>query len=656
MKLNFELIIFVLSHYFVLTIVLFSAYILGHRFLDSLDLEQGTQKIFFYVSTGLGAITYALFFLMLLKWFYLGSVVALTVLLLSVSLLGGRGKTIFQDVAGTFRSAWSVFKQHWFWQVPVFLFFGYVLLLPLYPPFHHDELTYHLPYAKYYVENHGLVVNPYLRYAVHAHNFQILYSLAILLYDDILTHLIHASGALLTVVGIYCLGRDSADSRTGVLAAIIFSTSSLVMFLVSSAFIDLGLMVYVFLGFFSIYRWSKSGDDKWIYLAGFACGLAIGTKYSGLIYILLFGFWVLFEQKKILPLIKFLVPLIIFGSPWYIRNYVITGDPFFPGGGSLFGYSWYWSAKDTAGQLYDMLDAHGTPRTLNSFLLLPYNLVTRPEFFKGGSLSYFMLPAFLSPLFFKGFSKFYRILTIFVFVNIILWFASTQIIRYLIPTIPLLALLSARTLMSFFCGLRRILKPLHGRTDVIRRIFNTRPQLAIASKTVLLLALVMTIHSGKSERYLSPYPRNMLNQTYPTGRIRNDPIPVSMEDRESFQARRIYGYSFAKTINEQAFRDVYHIGFARLKYLFEGEAYGDYFGPAAYRQVLTRFDNKPELFEYLRSLKIDFLLLEKPKLIKLLSKEQLDNFLEDIRAGVNPHFELFSETDDGVLLRLSREQ
>lgn len=66
---------------------------------------------------------------------------------------------------------------------------------------------------------------------------------------------------------------------------------------------------------------------------GFVTGMIIGTKYSGIYLLVVLFFFYLNKKRPKLNLkriVSFLIPFFTFGIFWYIRNYLTTGNPFYP--------------------------------------------------------------------------------------------------------------------------------------------------------------------------------------------------------------------------------------------------------------------------------------------------------------------------------------
>ena len=80
-------------------------------------------------------------------------------------------------------------------------------------------------------------------------------------------------------------------------------------------------------------------DYKFFLLLGISVGLLVGVKYSGIILAAI-SLGTLFNNiKKFLNLkrlMAFSVPVILLGLIWYMRNHVITSNPFYPV--SMFGF------------------------------------------------------------------------------------------------------------------------------------------------------------------------------------------------------------------------------------------------------------------------------------------------------------------------------
>jgi len=74
-------------------------------------------------------------------------------------------------------------------------------------------------------------------------------------------------------------------------------------------------------------------DYKYFLLLGFSIGLLVGVKYSGIILaVILLGVYFK-DVKKYLSLNSLIVvsiPVVLSGLIWYLRNYAITRNPFYP--------------------------------------------------------------------------------------------------------------------------------------------------------------------------------------------------------------------------------------------------------------------------------------------------------------------------------------
>lgn len=75
--------------------------------------------------------------------------------------------------------------------------------------------------------------------------------------------------------------------------------------------------------------------SKYYLTLGFFSGMLVGSKFSGLpflVILLIFFGKNAFKKLNFVKALSFFTPLLIFGFSWYIRNYILTGNPFYPVG------------------------------------------------------------------------------------------------------------------------------------------------------------------------------------------------------------------------------------------------------------------------------------------------------------------------------------
>ena len=197
-----------------------------------------------------------------------------------------------------------------------------------------DSLSEHLAKAKEWNRLHRLASIPYINYSQWGQPFNIgiLYGMALFLKDAILAQLIHFAFGLLTAVGVYALGKRYFSHRVGLISAAIFYTVPIVAYMSTTAYVDLGLTFYTFFAFYALIRWVSSGKKGWLLLSAIISGLALGSKYAGLPFMLilssgiLLGGWLVRKEKFWRVIADFFIFLGLgglIGSFWYVRAYII---------------------------------------------------------------------------------------------------------------------------------------------------------------------------------------------------------------------------------------------------------------------------------------------------------------------------------------------
>lgn len=120
------------------------------------------------------------------------------------------------------------------------------------------------------------------------------------------------------------------DNTSYLFALSIISINSLAR-LIPTQKNDIWQIIFFLWSFYLINK-SKT-SDKYYVLLGIALGLLIGVKYSGILFalfLILIYFNNIKDKINLRSLFLLSIPILFFGGIWYLRNYFITGNPFFP--------------------------------------------------------------------------------------------------------------------------------------------------------------------------------------------------------------------------------------------------------------------------------------------------------------------------------------
>ena len=307
--------------------------------------------------------------------------------------------------------------------------FALTFLLTLAPPSggDYDSLVYHLAAPAQYLRHHGVVELPYDHHSYFPFTMEMLYWLGLMNSGPVLAKLFHWLMLPLCCLTLFSMGRRHASTRAGLFASAIFASFPLVLWLASTAYIELGFTLFVLLAFACFLNWRNGiGGARrgvWLLWSGAFCGFALGTKYLGALTLFWLGvaalFFLLKERReysqsalRVLAakhdeetkaknvshaemtkknaarddwknLAGFALLAILLGGFWYVRNFFWTGNPVFPFAYSVFGGRG-WTAQMAAD--YDKSQAiYGFGKSALDLLLLPFRLAMSPlnvAFFK----------------------------------------------------------------------------------------------------------------------------------------------------------------------------------------------------------------------------------------------------------------------------------
>ena len=223
------------------------------------------------------------------------------------------------------------------------LLIGLIILLSFVPPTSKDALVHHLAVPKLYLKHGGIYEIPYMDFSYYPMNLDLLYIIPLYFGNDIAPKFIHFAFGLLTAWLIFHYIKSRANSGYGLLGVIFFLSIPIIVKLSITVYVDLGEIFFSFAAFLLMLEWIKSKFKlRFLVCSGIMCGLALGTKYNGLVTLLILTLFIPFlysrytQQKGIgfirspvYGIIFICISLLVF-SPWMIRNYYWKGNPIYP--------------------------------------------------------------------------------------------------------------------------------------------------------------------------------------------------------------------------------------------------------------------------------------------------------------------------------------
>jgi hypothetical protein len=570
--------IFIFAHLTVAAGIAATAYIFGRRITWRFAYQSAWEEISFSVAVGVGALAYAVLLIGLLGLLYRG--VLLVIFVAGIAACHRVWSSWPNRAATIWRRAGA--KRYRFVGLALlgtFLFLP-IWLLPLYPPVAWDATMYHLALPKVYLQAHRVFFDPYLRCAAFPQTNEMLFTLSMLLYDDITAQLVEFVILILLVIAIIGFCRRFFSFRAGAWSAAILIQSPIMLVLGTAGMVDVGLALPIFMSVYALCIWCGSEEHKWLVLAGVMCGLAIGVKYPGLFFLAaLMGFLVytsVRSRRCYSSSLRFGLAALAVASPWFLRSFYYTRNPVFP-----FFYGWFarwfgWGQwKPEYQGVFVDLNGLGMGKSLKAFLALPWNLAVHPAAFGGGFVSPICLILPVLFLLLRYLPSRARAILALGLAYGLFWFLTAQGARYLVPALPLLSLAAGAGLDSF-CSR-----------------FVHRPPARLAT---VVLGIAM----------MSP------GLVWACNRIReHGPVPHNQQQRYSYLAARLPAYPALKFLNDRlgSAYTVYGFGQESMAYFADGLFMGDHFGPARYSLIQDKLTDPEALCPVLNGLGADYLLI-----------------------------------------------
>src|SRR3989338_1698311 len=330
------------------------------------------------------------------------------------------------------------------------LLFGFIFL----PPISTDELIYHLPLASSIFQYKGFPFSADNIYFYFPQLGESLFSLIYPLFGVLGAKAIHFLCGLAIAAAIYRFSRKYLAPGQAVLSAVIFLTAPSIMELMTLAYVDLFYTLFTFLAVVSMLKYFENGRMRWIFAISLMVGGAMATKYTGFQLLILATIFILIERligkRKNFPFELVILPVVSIAvvSPYLIRNYFLTGWPFFPFdfGGLPLKPEINWDPERARFYL-GWLGTFGAPigqesiwhTVLAPILIFIQGKRSEERYYEGVLGPVFLLIPFL--LYKKKLSREIKLLGLFTILYFYYWAFTTMQVRFLVPILPVMCVL-----------------------------------------------------------------------------------------------------------------------------------------------------------------------------------------------------------------------
>jgi hypothetical protein len=220
--------------------------------------------------------------------------------------------------------------------------------------------------------------------------------------------------------------------------------------------IDFAWACYEFWSLYILILWLTKEDKKSyrpLVFIGVLSGLAASTKYLSLSTMFLVGMIIVWQSLRNITRSEtnVLINLLVFGvsaglvmSPWYIKNWVWTGNPIYP----LIWGGTGWDPLEGR-VINDYLHTFGSGKSWLDYLLIPYNVYAKNDLFST-TLQETIHPALWLAFAYPFLKRPQKHVVLFSYsaAYYVIWMINSQVIRFLLPAFAGLALLAGHVINS----------------------------------------------------------------------------------------------------------------------------------------------------------------------------------------------------------------
>jgi hypothetical protein len=322
--------------FLVAVILLFNSYGLGKRILTLFKFETQdlVDHLLLSVGLGLGSLGLLGLFISVIQLANTKILTVVQIILILVFLFRNDLKNLRTELSSLVQSLNLSFSQYnIFSKLSLFLLLTFSFLLTLVPPFEaFDALLYHLALPASILRSGGLQAfnNPPAWFPTLTEN---VYLWALGMGSERATQIIHFVWGLIAVLLLWHWAAKAWNIETARKALLLLASMPSLTMLASWAYADMSLVYYAVAVLYTLTSYRLSKNMSLLNIMAILAGMAMGVKYQSFVVPLTCGLILLFQRpvsKSWSDAFRFSIITLLVALPWYLRNLVIMGNPFYP--------------------------------------------------------------------------------------------------------------------------------------------------------------------------------------------------------------------------------------------------------------------------------------------------------------------------------------
>lgn len=181
------------------------------------------------------------------------------------------------------------------------------------------------------------------------------------------------------------LGHKLGGRTAGLIAAAMFSTAPIFIAQVGTVAIDVPFTGFIASALLALVTWDESRGARYLAIAGVIVGASCGIRHTGYLVSILMFAWVVIQSQgsRTKTAAVFAAAAFAASAPWWLRSWILVGNPVYPLLTSVFGDGGMPDVQVTAPL------QHGTAQNAGivDFLTFPWRIVMHPDAFDGWQAS-----------------------------------------------------------------------------------------------------------------------------------------------------------------------------------------------------------------------------------------------------------------------------